>query len=376
MNKDTQKNSRTFSYGHAIIWTAFILTSIGLIAIYAASSMKGAQQFNDPFFFLRKQSLVALLGFMVIYGIKFVPFKWIEKITLPALLVSTILLSFVFIPGAFVKVGGASRWLHIGGLRFQPSELAKMALVFFLAKNLSRPKCNAQNLGMGLFSNLAIFAVLAALLMAQPDFGSTMLLAGLTFIMLYAAGLSKKLIASGVIVGLLSVIAAVIVAPYRMKRLVSFLDPWAQLQSGGFQIIQSYLGFQNGGLLGVGLGESKQKLFFLPEAHTDFILSVIGEEMGLLGVLLVCALYVYMIWLGFKITSLQKTSYRKFLAYGFTCLIAMQSAFNMGVVMGLLPTKGITLPFISSGASSLIVFLTVIAILAKLGSVESEPTNV
>lgn len=366
MISDSNIQKPEISYGNTLFWVALTLTSIGLIVIYSASSMKGAVQFNDPYIFIRKQLLIALAGFLFIGLIRFIPIKWIDRSTVPLLIVTTILLASIFIPGAFVKVGGAHRWLNLGSLRFQPSELAKISLVFFLAKNLSRPNSNVQHFDLNLISNFIVFGIFGFLMMLQPDFGSTALLAGVTFFMLYAAGLPRKLIIYSGILGIISFIGAVLAAPYRMKRLLSFIDPWADITQGGFQIIQSYLGFQNGGIFGVGLGESKQKLFFLPEAHTDFILAVVGEELGLLGVLFICFLYLILVWSGFKVASKQHITFRKYLAYGFTCLIGLQATFNMGVVMGLLPTKGIPLPFMSSGASSLVVSLVVIAILSRL----------
>ncbi|MEZ4742882.1 MAG: putative lipid II flippase FtsW [Bdellovibrionota bacterium] len=354
------------SYGMALIIVTAILTCLGLLAIYAASAMKGAEQFGDPYLFIRKQSIVACVGFVSILFLQFIPLKLIDKLALPSLVLSLFLLALIFIPGAYLKVGGASRWLGVSGLRFQTSELAKVALVLFLAKNLSRYSCNVQRMGLGVISNIFIFSCFAFLMMMQPDFGSTVLLGGITFLMLYISGLSKKLILSSFFIALIGLAGAIAAAPYRLKRLLSFLDPWSEVSGGGFQIIQSYLGFQNGGLLGVGLGESRQKLFFLPEAHTDFILSVIGEELGLLGVSLVCGLYFLLVWLGFKIAAKQKNMFYSLIGYGFTCLIGLQSALNMGVVMGILPTKGIPLPFVSHGSSSLIVFLTIIGILARL----------
>jgi cell division protein FtsW len=172
--------------------------------------------------------------------------------------------------------------------------------------------------------------------------------------------------------GVVVFIAALLTAPYRLARLLVFLDPWSDARAGGFQIIQSYLGFQNGGVWGVGLGESKQKLFFLPEAHTDFILSVIGEEFGLFGVLLICACFAYMVFLGLRITLAQDDTYRQFLAFGLTMLIGVQAALNMGVTMGLLPTKGMTLPLVSNGSNSLIVFLIAIAILARISQESAD----
>lgn len=328
--------------------------------------MKGAQQFGDPFLFLRKQLAVAGSGLVLMLAIAKVPFRWIERSALPLSVFAIVLLGLIFIPGVYVKGGGAARWINFFGISFQPAELAKLAFVLFLAKNLSRPRSDVTKFWNGIFPNLAVFGLIAALLMKQPDFGSTALIGAVTMLMIFVAGVSGRFIAVGLVGSLLAVVAAVTAAPYRMARLVSFLDPWAEIKKGGFQIIQSYLAFQNGGLLGVGLGESKQKLYFLPEAHTDFILSVIGEEMGLIGVLLVCFLFWFIGWVGFRITRMQVVPFRKFLAFGLTCMICIQAAINMGVTMGLLPTKGIPLPFVSSGASSLLVFLGAAAILARL----------
>jgi cell division protein FtsW len=359
-----------FSYSKALIVTVASLTSLGLVAIYAASSLKGAQQFGDEFYFFRKQAVIAVVGFIGIFLVLKVPFRWIERSTLPLLAVTFGLLALIFIPGLYTKVGGAERWLRVPGISFlggQPAELAKLALVLFLAKNLARPTANIENFARGVLPNLLAAAVLSGLLLLQKDLGTPVLLFGVTTMMLYVAGVSRKLIASTAALGFSVLVGAVVLEPYRMARIMAFLDPWATLKGSGFQIIQSFVAFQNGGLFGAGLGESKQKLFFLPEAHTDFILSVIGEELGLIGVLLILTLFSYLCFLGFKITMAQATSYRRFLGFGLTCLIGLEATTNMGVVMGLLPTKGMPLPFVSSGNTCLLVFLIVAAILARLG---------
>ena len=285
MTVETDKNSGTnteYYYGKMLIFTTALLTCLGLVAIYAASAMKGAEQFGDPYLFIRKQGLVAIFGFLMIFVMQLFPIVWLRKLVVPSLFISLLLLSFIFIPGAYLKVGGASRWLGASGLRFQTSEIAKIALILFLAKNLSRPSCNVTKFGIGLISNVAVFGCFAFLMMLQPDFGSTVLLGVVTLLMLYLSGLSRKLIIGSILTGVIALGAAIAAAPYRMKRLLSFIDPWSEASGGGFQIIQSYVGFQNGGLFGVGLGESKQKLFFLPEAHTDFILSVIRLQINVI----------------------------------------------------------------------------------------------
>jgi cell division protein FtsW len=353
--------------GNYLLFVTLLLTAIGLVAIFASSSLKGAQQFNDGFIFLRKHAVSACIGLTILGVIQWIPFRYIERMTLPAMLFVIGLLLLVFVPGAYSKVGGAYRWLNVPFIGGQPAELVKLVLVLFFAKNLSRSTSDTTTI-KGLSSNVLIFALFAALLLVQKDLGTPAIVFFVMFSMLFVAGIPRKLIAAGVMAFVSLVTIAVWLEPYRMKRLFTFLDPWAQVQGSGFQIIQSFLAFQNGGLLGSGLGESKQKLFFLPEAHCDFILAVIAEELGFVGVTLIALCFAYFCYIGFKITAIQTSPYRRFLAYGLTMTITAQALFNMAVVMGLLPTKGITLPFISSGNSSLLVFLLFSAILTKLGN--------
>jgi cell division protein FtsW len=358
----------------AIVVCAAMLTGLGLLAIYASSSMKGAQQFGDSLAFFRKQFVVAIAGFIGIVAAQRFPWRWFEGLTLPAYTFSLGTLALIFVPGAYSVGGGAARWLHIGGISFQPAELAKLTLIMFLAKNLGRPNCDLRKFWRCVVPNLTAFGAFALCLMKQPDFGSTVLMGALTVVMLFISGLPFRYLGLMGAAGITGMVGAVIAAPYRMARLLSFLDPWAEVRGGGFQIIQSYLAFKNGGLMGTGLGESRQKLFFLPEAHTDFILSVIGEELGLLGIILVCALFLFMSLIGLEVARRQTSRYRTLLAVGCTALIFGQSALNMGVTMGLLPTKGMPLPFVSSGASSLLVFLAVTGILARLARESTNPS--
>lgn len=349
-----------------IFLISYLLIGLGLLIIYSSSSIPAFQRYGDAFFFLRKQFMVAVLGTAILVAVIKMPFRLIERLTVPSILIALGMVAATLIPGIGHKVNGASRWINLAGTSFQPAELSKLALILFLAKNLSRSKSDLASVKKGLIPNAVILACFTFLLMKQPDFGSTFVLCTITFLMLFTGGLPWKFITACLATGLAGIVAAVIAAPYRMARLMSFMDPWADVQRGGFQIIQSYLGFQNGGLLGRGLGESKQKLYFLPEAHTDFILSVIGEELGLIGVLTVIACFCALVYCGFLTMRLQQLTYRKFLAFGLTTLIAIQAAINMGVAMGVLPTKGMPLPFVSNGASSLLVFLIAVALLIKL----------
>lgn len=359
--------------GYLLICASVLLIAVGVLEIYGASAPRAMEQFDDPYIFLRKHVFVFFFSILVVVLLQALPIRYLARATLPLLLLSGISLTLLFVPGFAIKAGVAARWVSIHGFNFQPAELAKLALVFYLARNLSRPACD---LGRPLYiwQNLLPVGVISAMVMAQPDFGTTFLLCATCFILLFVAGLQHRYtIFCGC--GLAAfVITAIYVAPYRFKRLISFLDPWSQLSEGGFQIIQSYLAFQNGGILGAGLGESKQKLFFLPEAHTDFILSVIGEELGLSGVIFIWSVFFYICYLGFKISSSVRDQFHKFLAFGISALITFQALLNMGVVTGLLPTKGLPLPFVSSGSSSLLVFLTAVGVLTRLAreSVDSD----
>lgn len=347
-----------------VMWVSCtLLMSFGLLAIYAASSMKGLHQFDDSYYFVRTQLLISVFGAGWLLASRKIPPRLWEILPLPLYVLVLLLLAAVWIPGAYSDIGGARRWLNAAGLRFQVGELAKLALILILAKNIARPSYRTTDFWKSTFPGLALFVLYAVFLMAQPDFGTTALLASVCGAILTMAGMPLRVI-MGFGVAMASLAATlVMIAPYRLKRILVFLDPWTQIRGGGFQIIQSYLGFQNGGLWGRGLGESKQKLFFLPEAHTDFILSVIGEELGLVAVLFLLVCYLSLIFCAFRIAQKQRECFWYFSALGITLLLSCQTIMNMGVVMGLLPTKGIPLPFISKGMSSLVTFLLMMAFL-------------
>ena len=353
--------------GEAVLWTAGLLILIGFLALYTASALKAHELTGDHSFFLKKQAAALGCGLTLMFLFRWIPFSWIERLPLPLTIFSLLTLSLILIPHAYKEVGGALRWLNLGPVSFQPSEPAKLALVLFLAKNISRPSFKIKSLIGGSGSCLILPGLFCALLMVQPDFGTAVLLMLTCFIMMFIAGSSLKFnLASFALLSLL-IAAALVSAPYRLRRITSFLDPWSDFKAGGFQIIQSYLGFQNGGLTGTGLGESRQKLFFLPEAHTDFIFSVIGEEMGFLGSALICLLFWNLLRLGIKIARMHTDPFKKNLALGITTLTGLQTIFNLGVVTGILPTKGIPLPLISNGLSSFVTYLFMLALLARLG---------
>ncbi len=364
-------NRWSISLRTSLICVTAFLTCLGLLAIYASSSIPAHGAVGDEFLYFRKQMLVAIFGFLVIFCAGHIPLALFERIVLPLFLLSALALAIIHVPGMAHSAKGATRWLRIGPIGFQPAELAKLATIFFMARILSDPRRDIRQFRTGILPALLGVGVLSLLLLSQPDFGTAMLLLMVGFLMVFVAGMPRQQVFALGIAGLLAAAATILAAPYRVKRILTFLNPWAEVRGSGFQIIQSFVGFQKGGLLGVGLGESRQKLFFLPDAHTDFILAVIGEELGLFGVLLVCSCFAFYVYVGFRIISVQHRNFFRFLALGITTLVALQASFNMGVTMGLLPTKGIPLPFVSSGASSLLCFLCATAVLARLSQEES-----
>lgn len=348
-----------------VFLAALLLTLFGILGVFSSSSIPAYHNWGDAYFIIKKQVFFAGFGFFLILLIQIIPIKLIEKLPLPLFGLSLFLLLLTLTPWLAVSVKGASRWVNLGPINFQPAELAKLALVFFLAKNLARKNTDLKKLS-SILPNLIAFSLLALPLMLQPDFGTTVLLFLILATLLFIKGLPWRYVFSGIFMGLLAIGIAIYSAPYRMNRLLSFLDPWKEVKGGGFQIIQSYLSFQNGGLFGLGAGESRQRLYFLPEAHTDFIAAVIGEEYGLIGVVFVLMGYLIIFFNGLTIAAKQKSPFLKLLSLGILTLIACQALINLGVAMGLLPTKGISLPFLSSGASSLVVFLLAVGLLIRL----------
>ena len=362
-----QNHSAPCHLHHQLLMITVVIIVFGLLSIYSSSSITAFQQFGDSFYFIKKQ-MVALGAGLLIYIILIkTNFHLLSKLALPIILFSFLVLSLTLFPQFKSTLNGASRWIRILGISFQPVEIVKFTCILFMAKNLSRPNIRINNPWSALCPSMIMFCAFASLLLFQPDLGSAVLLFLVISSMLFVANLDYRYFIGTAALAIVGLFLAIFQAPYRKARLISFLNPWQDIQNSGFQIIQSYLGFQNGNFLGLGIGESKQKLHFLPEAHTDFILAVIGEEMGYIGVFFIICAYIYLIWTGYQISFRQDDLFRKFLTFGLTSLIGIQTFINMGVTMGILPTKGMPLPFISAGASSLTIFMTAIAILAIAG---------
>ena len=346
--------------------TAVILLSVGVVMVYSASAIVAAERFHDPFIFLKKQLFWAALGGIALWAALRVDYRRLEKLMVPALVVAVALLLLVLVPPFGQAINGTRRWLRIGPVSFQPVELAKLALVIYLAAFLARRREQLGEFWRGLVPPLLVAGLLAGLVLLQPDLGNGLTLLTLTFGLLFLAGTRAWQL--GLILGAAVPVVAVLVAiaPYRLRRIMAFLDPWQDPRGGGLQIIQSYLAIGGGGPLGRGIGESRQKLFYLPEAHTDFIFAIISEELGFIGAVAVVILFAILIWRGLRVGLHSPEPFGAYLALGITVLLATQTIVNLGVVTGLLPTKGLPLPFISSGGSALVVTMAATGVLLNI----------
>jgi cell division protein FtsW len=356
-------------YDLVIMLMAIALTCFGVVMVYSASSIMAAKRFHDGFFFLKRQGLFALFGFGLMLITMRINYQFWRKLAAPILLGCIVLLVLVLIPGIGGSAGGASRWIRlIPGFNFQPSEVAKIALIMYMAYSLDRKQDKIKQLGPGFVSYMLILLVMLGLLLKQPDMGSALTLAAVAIIMLFAAGTRLVYIISIVLMSMPFLYFLVMNVDYRKRRILAFLDPWHDPQNSGFQIIQSWLALGTGGVFGQGLGEGKQKLFYLPEAHTDFILAVIGEELGFLGVIVIIVMFFLLVQRAMCIAVAAPDTFGRFLALGIAVLFGIEASVNMGVVTGLLPTKGLALPFISYGGSSLLISLFAVGILLNISS--------
>ncbi len=349
-----------------LAWTLAALIMAGIIMVFSSSAVHAQETYQDSFYLLKRHVTWVLLGTgLLIFARKFDYHRW-EKLTLPIMAATFLLLLAVMVPALSKEVGGARRWLTLGGLSLQPSEIAKFTVVLFIAKSMVKRADKLKSFAYGYLPNLIVLGIFFLLILLQPDFGTAMIISIVAFLMLYVAGIQKKFLAYSVLAVIPFLVTAVMGAQYRTRRILSFLDPWADPSGTGFQAIQSFLAFGRGGIWGLGLGDSRQKLFYLPEAHTDFIFSVIGEELGIIGTLGIILLFGILIWRGFVIASQAKDLYGTHLAIGVTLLVGVQAFTNMGVAVGVLPTKGLTLPFISLGGSSLLITLLCMGVLLNI----------
>jgi cell division protein FtsW len=350
-----------------ILFPVLFLVGIGMVMVYSASSAVALTKFGSDYFFLRKQAMFAVVGIFALFVCRHIPFRIYWHLTYPILIFSMILLVVVHIPGIGYKAGGASRWIRIGAFTFQPSEFARLAMIFFMAYSLCKKQEKIRDFSIGFVPHVLILGIFGILFHFQPDFGTIIIFSVIAWIMMFIGGVRLLHLATPLVLILPLLSYIMIKASYRLDRIMTFLDPWQFPQDGGYQVIHSLMAFGSGGLFGAGIGQGYQKLFYLPESHTDFIFSVIGEEIGLVGVIFIIALYVLIIWRGLMIAKNTEDFYGSLIAAGITTSFALQVCINMGVALGLLPTKGLTLPFLSYGGTSLLLNMAAIGILMNIG---------
>lgn len=341
---------------YVVIVCVFLLVTTGLVFIYSASNYSAQKDFGNPYYFVTKQFVGALIGVVAMVGCTFVSASKLKKFALPIYIFSLVLLALVFVPGIGIENYGAKRWIGFGGFSLQPSEIAKFALVLVCSLYMSQKPWQMAGLkGIAIVSLLGV--AVCALVILEPNMSITMCVALVTFAMLFIGGAKIKHLAFCLLPLFVAVPLLIIAEPYRLARLMAYLDPWASPKGEGYQLIQSFYALGSGGWFGVGLFNSRQKFDFLPFAESDFIFAVIGEEIGFVGCLFVLSIFVVLVYQGFKIAKNANSRFECYVASGISCVIAIQTLLNIAVVTGTIPPTGLPLPFISSGGSSLMVFM-------------------
>lgn len=347
-----------------------ILVTIGTVMIYSSSSILAMKRFNDGQYFLKKQIFFVLLGIGIMVLMTKIPYDKLKSLAYPGIALSILLLVLLLIPHVGIKAGGATRWLKLGFFSFQVTEMVKISIVLFLAHFLTKKAGYITDFKRAILVPLLIILAIVGLILLEPDFGTAVIITVIMMLMFYLSGCRILHLAGIVALFAPACIWLVFHKSYRLARLMSFLDPWKDPQHTGFQIIQSLLSFGSGGAFGVGIGDGMQKLFYLPEPHTDFILSIIAEESGFIGVIIVLFLFVVLIIRGFMISFKAPDLFSTLLAAGLTMVIALEAFINIAGVMGLIPLKGLALPFVSYGGTSLLMSLTAVGILLNISSYE------
>ncbi|MGE0084619.1 MAG: putative lipid II flippase FtsW [Desulfococcaceae bacterium] len=355
-----------------ILFPLLFLSGIGIVMVYSASSALALRKFGSDYHFLIRQAVFVMIGFVLMFLCRQIPLKLIRSFTYPILGISLGLLIGVLIPGLGVSAGGAVRWLRFGTYTFQPAEFARFALVLYLAYSLEKKEERIKEFSIGFVPHVLIMGLICLPVLRQPDFGTAVILFAVTWIMMFAGGVRIRHLGMSLLLVLLLVWFLIISTPYRMKRWTSFTDPWKYACDEGYQTIHSLMAFGSGGIWGAGVGKGYQKLFYLPEPHTDFIFSVLGEELGLVGVLAVILCYAVIVRQGMIIARNTDDFFLSLLATGLTVSLGLQVCINMGVALALLPTKGLTLPFLSYGGTSLLVNMASVGILMNIGMSQYE----
>ena len=344
---------------YTLMFSVIIITIFGLVMISSSSYVWAEYKFNNPYKYLINQGIFFILSLISMYVVSKIDYKILYKYSKVFILIVIIMLILVIIPGIGTVRNGSRSWFGIGGFGIQPSEFAKLAIIIFASKYLSENKNSRLPI---LFLGLFLFG----LIMLQPDFGTGMVLIMIVVSLLFISGMKISFFIRIGLLGVIGITILILIAPYRLKRILSFLNPWSDPLGSGFQIIQSLYAIGPGGLFGLGLGNSVQKHFYLPEPQTDFIFAIISEEFGFLGIIIVSILFLTIIISSINIALKSKDLFSKYLVFGITFLISFQTILNLMVVVGLIPVTGVTLPFLSYGGSSLLILYTSIGIILNV----------
>lgn len=353
-------------YNKLLLLAVILISLFGLLMIYSSSNIWAEYKYNDPYKYLKSQAIFLIIGYILMIIISKFPYQNYKKLANIIFLTCTIMLILVLIPGIGTVRNGSRSWFGIGSLGLQPSEFAKLGLIIFTSKYLANNTKELKNIKKGVLPILGVLLLIFGLIMLEPDFGTGVVIVMTIIVLLFISGVKINFFIKIGILGLLGVIILILIATYRLERIISFINPWTDPLGSGFQIIQSLYAIGPGGLLGLGFGNSIQKHFYLPEPQTDFIFAIISEEFGFLGVLIISTLFITIIYSGLKISMRCQDNFGKFLAFGITFGLAFQTILNLMVVVGLLPVTGVTLPFLSYGGSSLLISLINIGILLNI----------
>lgn len=366
-NSDSEKS---FDWG--IIAATVCLLAVGVLMVYSSSSASALSTYGDMGYYLKRHAVFLIIGLGLMLIIMNLNYRIYSKFVYPAYILGLIALVAVLIPGVGKEVGGAKRWIDLGFMGFQPSEFSKFMLVLYLAHSLTKKREKMDDFSIGFVSHMLMGGAYILLMLLEPDFGMATITLLVLFAMLFVGGINLKYIAVSLLICSVFLVWGVMSEGYRMMRVISFLNPWKDPLGSGYQAVQSFIAFGLGGIYGTGLGNSTQKLFFLPEAHTDFIFSILGEELGFVSVFTIVALYGFLLWRGMRTALRAADLFGCYLAFGCILIITLQAATNMAVAVGLFPTKGLTLPLISYGGTSLVSTLMAIGVVLSVSKGEAR----
>lgn len=348
-----------------LIVTALLL-AFGVVMVYSTSAIYAQETYHDSTYFLKRHLFYLFVGLCLSGWVLSLDPKEIRRWVKPFMGLVLVLLAAVLIPGLGHRVSGASRWFRIGFLSVQPSEIAQLAVILYLADVLMRKRSHLEDFFQGVLPALVVLGITSALILAEPDLGTTMALVGVALMLLFIAGVPWRILLPLFLAAVPVVIGLIWMKPYRVRRILAYLNPWADPEGAGFQLIQSLVALGSGGLFGVGLGESRQKLFYLPAAHTDFIFAIVGEELGMVGTAAVLVLLGLLIWYGTRMALRASDPFGALVGLGVVLLLALESLIHVGVTLGAFPTKGLPLPFLSYGGTALVVNLIGVALLLNV----------